>query len=150
MSKEEERIGLGKLSLGLAIGGIIVPLLIAIIGVFLGKNVALLALLLIGVSEVIALILGIIEAVPQLVTVRCKTCHAEERAAFSYTPQNQLHLTLCRMQSLKNLRGGLRCALLYRYRSTAKSIAPCRMHVQKKLRGGLRGDMRGWHQKCWL
>jgi len=60
MSKEEERIGLGKLSLGLAIGGIIVPLLIAIIGVFLGKNVALLALLLIGVSEVIALILGII------------------------------------------------------------------------------------------
>ena len=60
MSKEEERIGLGELSLGLAIGGIIVPILIAITGVFIGKNVVVLALLLIGVSEVIALILGII------------------------------------------------------------------------------------------
>lgn len=57
---KEERVGLGKLSLGLAIGGIIVPILIVIIGVFLEKGVGGLALLLIGVSEVIALLLGII------------------------------------------------------------------------------------------
>jgi membrane associated rhomboid family serine protease len=57
---KEERVGLGKLSLGLAIGGIFVPILIAIIGVFLEKGVGGLALLLIGASEVIALLLGII------------------------------------------------------------------------------------------
>jgi len=48
------------------------------------------------------------------VRLRCKACHAEERAAF-------------------------------RFRSTAKSIAPRKLHLQKKLHGGLRCAKWGWH-----
>ena len=92
------------------------------------------------------------------VRLKCKACHAEERAAFHPTPttplcpaapQNQLHLAECSCRKSCMVS----CDVSSTIRSTTplpqlrKSIAPCRMQPPKKLHGGLRCDMRGWRPK---
>ena len=76
---------------------------------------------------------------PLKVRLRCKACHAEERAAFRICSTAK-STAPCRMHSPKNLHGELRCAkrgrhlkpaprIQLRICSSAKSIAPCRMHL---------------------